>query len=33
MIKINCKSDSTLKLTYIVPFQVNLKKLSPQDIK
>ena len=33
MIKINCESDATLKLTDMVPFQGNLKKRTPQDIK
>lgn len=33
MIKINCESDATLKLTDMVPFQGNLKKRTAQDIK
>lgn len=33
MIKINCESNSTLKLTDMVPFQGNLKKRTEQDIK
>lgn len=33
MIKINCESDSTLKLTDMVPFQGNLKKRTDNDIK
>lgn len=33
MIKINCESNSTLKLTDMVPFQGNLKKRTAQDIK
>ena len=32
MIKINCESESTLKLIDMVPFQGNLKKRTPQDI-
>lgn len=33
MIKINCESDATLKLTDMVPFQGKLKKRTDQDIK
>lgn len=33
MIKINCESSDTLKLTDMVPFQGNLKKRTEQDIK
>lgn len=33
MIKINCESSDTLKLTDMVPFQGNLKKRTDQDIK
>ena len=33
MIKINCESDNTLKLTDMVPFQGNLKKRTDNDIK
>lgn len=33
MIKINCESDKTLKLTDMVPFQGNLKKRTDNDIK
>lgn len=32
MIKINCESKETLKLTDMVPFQGNLKKRTKQDI-
>lgn len=33
MIKINCESSDTLKLTDMVPFQGTLKKRTEQDIK
>lgn len=33
MIKINCESSDTLKLTDMVPFQGSLKKRTEQDIK
>ena len=33
MIKINCESDSTLKLTDMVPFQGNMRKATPQEIR
>lgn len=33
MIKINCETKDKLKLTDMVPFQGNLKKRTPQDIK
>ena len=33
MIKINCESSDTLKLTEMVPFQGKLKKRTDQDIK
>lgn len=32
MVKINCESTETLKLTDMTPFQGNLKKRTPQDI-
>lgn len=33
MVKINCKTKDTIKLTDCVPFQGNLKKRTDQDIK